>query len=214
VPSAALASSPPLKTILSAAQQSVDHQKSVVVKVVTKQGKKVEGRVTASIGNKVGRESIVSGPDKVKILLTTKESYIQGNSLGLQAFLGLTALQASKVGSKWIAALPGSTMFTNVQRSLDITSFRSVIPPAKGLTLSMGSVHRTAAYKLTWITKATSTTPITASSIYLAVGGNKLPLLETEQNVDGESSTSFQRWSKSIRVSAPLASDTYPDTKL
>jgi hypothetical protein len=189
--------------ILAASKASLDRQTTVRVSVVSRLVKKFTGSVVADLGTNTGREVIDSGHVKVKVLLTTKMSYISGNEAGLESFVGLPGPTAAKIGPNWITAPARSTMYAYVARSLNVIAVRSVTPPAKGVTMSRVTVAGEPAYRFTWIAKASGTTPITSKSIYLTTSGGYLPIEEVLQNVNGTTTTSFSRWGEKISFHLP-----------
>ena len=210
-PTAAQASikNPTTKSVLKATQKAMSTVTGVHIYVVSKTGTD-SSVVIVDIGATYGQESIVSGKDHVKIIVTPTDAYLSGSSVGLTSIMGLTAVQAKKVGTRSVVMKSGTAPYTSFQGNLTIGVLASILPAAKGTKFKVGGGTHSKDYQLSWKTAATQTASATKSLLTISSGSLTLPVKEVITGSTGGGTTTFSKWNERVTEPAPPAADTIP----
>src|ERR1700722_5288982 len=80
------------KSVLKATQKAMSTVTGVHIYVTSKTGT-TTSIVVVDIGATFGQESIPSGKDRVKIIVTPTDAYLSGSPTGLTTIMGLTAAE-------------------------------------------------------------------------------------------------------------------------
>ena len=200
-------------TVLAAAKASLAKQTGVHIEVHSKAGK-LSSSVVVDIGQTQGQEHITSGLETINIVLTSATAFLSGSATGLTAIMGLTAAQQKIVGTKSISMKPGTTPYTNFHSNLTTPALISMLPVAKGTSLSSKVINGVKYQLLSWTTKATTTTQQTKSVLTLTSTSPILPVSEKITSPTGGGTTAFSKWGEKFSVSVPPASSTVSYTKI
>ena len=152
--SAQAATTPTAATVIAAATKSLAKETGVHIAVSTEDDK-VLSTVVADIGKSSGYETYKKGGETFTISVTPTYAYLSGSKTGLTTLMGLTAAEATKVGSKSIAIKKGSSQYTTFKTNLTSAAFSQLLPAVKGTTLLAKRDKATGGYQLTWTTAAT-----------------------------------------------------------
>jgi hypothetical protein len=207
VPAVAQASSstPSVKTLLSDAKSSMLSVKGVHIDVTSTAGK-TKSSVVVDIGNKNGQETITSGSQHVKIIVTSKNAYLSGNSGGLTTIMGLSKAQAGKLGSSVMVMKAGSAEYTSLDQNLTIPILPAMLPASTNKKLKVTTGSNAHQYNLDWSTAASSTALATTTVLTFTVGNKTLPVTESIKSSKGLGTTTFTKWNESVNVSVPATS--------
>jgi co-chaperonin GroES (HSP10) len=207
--SAQAATTPTAATVIAAATKSLAKETGVHIAVATDDNK-VLSTVVADIGKSSGYETYKKGGETFTISVTPTYAYLSGSKTGLTTLMGLTAKEATTVGSKSIAIKKGSSQYTTFKTNLTSAAFSQLLPAVKGTTLLAKRDKTTGGYQLTWTTAASSTSPKTTSILVVSSSGSAtVPLKESVSTSSGKSSTTFTKWDKSFTVKVPTSTIAY-----
>jgi hypothetical protein len=206
--SAQASTTPTASSVIAAAKASLAKQTGVHISVSTKEGK-VLSTVVANIGTNSGYETYKKGGETFTISVTPKFAYLSGSKTGLTTLMGLTAAEATKVGTKSIAIKKGVSQYSTFKTNLTSAAFSQLLPTVKGTTLLAKRDKSTDGFQLSWITAATSTSPKTTSVLVISSGSSTVPLKESVSTSAGASHTTFSKWDKSFTVKVPTSTIAY-----
>src|SRR5450631_930496 len=147
---------PTAKSVLKAALQAMSKVSGVHIYVTSKQGT-TKSVVVVDIGTDYGQETITSGQNTVKIIVTPTDAYLSGSATGLTTIMGLTAAEQKKVGNLAVVMKAGTAPYTSFHTNLTTAVLKGILPVAKGTTFKVGGGKNSNDYLLTWTTAATST---------------------------------------------------------
>lgn len=168
-------------------------------------------RITADMGTETGTEVIEYGTATATIRVTRQGAYFSGNAAGLTAYLGLSAADAARAGSRWVAIKSGTSEYQDLAAENTLSALpTSILPAASQVSqVSTATVGGRKVYILVWTTTPSgSKTPISAR-LTLTVTPKVLPVSET-LTTSGESKTvTFSDWGMPLTVSAPAESVPY-----
>jgi hypothetical protein len=213
-PMAAQASvkSPTSKTVLSAARKAMAKEAGVHIYVTSTTGT-VRSVVVVDIGATYGRETITSGKNFVKIIVTPTDAYLSGSSTGLTKIMGLTAAEQKKVGTLSVVMKAGTSPYTSFHTNLTTTVLSGILPGAKGTTYKV-SGDRAKDYLLSWKTAASGTASATHSVLTVSSGSRTLPIKEVITGTTGGGTTAFSKWGEHVKEHAPRAANTIAYAKV
>jgi hypothetical protein len=200
-------------SVLTAAKAAIARQASAHIVFTSKSGSSSD-TVIVDAGTKSGRETISEGKATATLELNSTYAYIDGNSSGLTTIFGLSAADAKKIGKDWVSMKAGTSQYSSLKSSVTISSVTSVLPTAKGTTVSTSVSKGTKLYVLKWTTKATSSTPKLSSALTVSAEGATLPVKETETASSGSETTTFSKWGEHILVTAPPVASTIAYSKI
>jgi hypothetical protein len=213
-PAASAAGANP-SSLLAAAKEAIAKQTAVHLEVKSKSSSSsTTEKVEADLGRRSGAESIMDGTDAVMIVVTPTYGYISGNASGLTKIVGLTAAEVKKVGHDWIALKAGTSQYTSLAADIKVSSVQTVLPAAKGTTLTTQTVTGAHLYVLEWTTAATSSAPKLTSTLTFPVAGTTLPIQETTTASGSKETVTLSKWGEFVNISAPAARDTIPYSKV
>ncbi len=208
LPIAAQASvkNPTTASVIKATNKTLLKQIGVHVAVNSiSNGKK--SAVSVDIGSSYGFEQIVSGKNKVTIIVTPTWAYLSGSKTGLISIMGLSAAQQKKVGTLWVSMKAATTPYESFSANLTTSVLGHILPTVKGTKFSTDSTSKKD-YELTWKTAATSTAAATKSILKISSGSKTLPLSEKITSTGGGGTTVFSKWGEHVTETAPSSSDT------
>jgi hypothetical protein len=194
-------------SVLSAAKTALAKETSVHLEIDAKSGSNTN-RVVADLAEKSGSETISANGADIKMVITSTWGYVSGNATGLTSILGLTSAQAKKVGSHWITMKAGTTPFVNLSQDATMAAMTSVLPSAKGMTLSRENHSGTSLFVLRWTTAATSSAPKLTNTFSFRATGATLPVSTSASASNASETTTFTKWGEQVMLHAPAASDT------
>lgn len=161
-------------------------------------------KIVADVGTNMGTETVTDGKAVLTVRVTSKDGYISGTASGLTSLFGMTAAQATKVGTHWEFWKTGTTQYKALKKDVIEDSLQSLPPSAKGTTLSKAGSD----YVLKWTSVATSSEPALTNTLTISTR-TKLPIEETSTDTAGERvTTSISKWGESVVVHAPAAGST------
>jgi hypothetical protein len=210
-PSSAQASikNPTVKSVLKATQKAMSTVTGVHIYVLSKSGTE-SSVVVVDIGATYGQESIVSGKDHVKIIVTPTDAYLSGSAAGLSSIMQLTAAEVKKVGSRSVVMKAGTAPYTSFQGNLTIGVLASILPASKGTKYAVGGGTHSKDYQLSWKTAATQTAGATKSVLTISSGSLTLPVKEVITGKTGGGTTTFSDWNERVTEPSPPVADTIP----
>ncbi|MGA3217840.1 MAG: hypothetical protein ABSE77_01980 [Acidimicrobiales bacterium] len=212
---AAASAAPTASSVLAAAKAAIAKQGAVHLEVDSKSSTTANNeKVVADLGKKSGTESITAGGDAVTIVVTPAYGYVSGNSGGLTKIVGLTSAEVKKVGRKWISLKAGSSQYTSIATDIRIASIQTVLPQAKGTTLSIDTATPVHLYVLAWTTAASSSNPKLTSTITFPVVGATLPIQEVTTATGSKETVTLSKWGEFVRIVSPPLSQTIPYSKV
>jgi hypothetical protein len=200
---------PTTKSVLKATQKAMSTVTGVHIYVTSKTGT-TTSIVVVDIGATFGQESITSGKDRVKIIVTPTDAYLSGSPTGLTTIMGLTAAEQKKVGTRSVLMKSGSSEYSSFQGNLTTGVLASILPAAKGTKFALGGGKHSKDYQLTWNTAASSTSAATKSVMTISSGDLTLPVKEVITGSTGGGTTTFSKWNERVTEQAPPAADTIP----
>ncbi len=203
---------PSAKSVLLAAQKAMAKESGVHIYVTSKTGK-VSSVVVVDIGATYGQETITSGKDNVKIIVTPTDAYLSGSATGLTKIMRLTAVQQKKVGTLSVVMKAGTSPYTSFRTNLTTSVLSGILPLAKGTKYKV-SGDSAKDYQLSWKTAASSTASATKSVLIISSGSKTLPIKETITGTTGGGTTNFSMWGENVVVQAPAAANTIPYAKV
>jgi hypothetical protein len=204
---------PTTKSVLKATQKALAKVSGVHIYVTSKSGTR-ESIVVVDIGATYGQETISSGANKVKIIVTPTDAYLRGSATGLTQIMGLTAAEQKKVGNRSVVMKAGTTPYESFQTNLTTAVLAGILPAAKGTKFKVGGGKNSNDYQLTWNTAATSTASATKDVLTISSGSKVLPLKEVITGTGGGGTTTFSRWNENVVEHPPAAANTIPYTKV
>ncbi|MGO9657952.1 MAG: hypothetical protein ACLP7F_06270 [Acidimicrobiales bacterium] len=212
---AAAAAPPTVSSLLAAAKAAIAKEGAVHLEVDSKSTTSANNeKVVADLGKKSGTESISTGADAVTIVVTPAYGYVSGNPGGLAKIVGLTSAEVKKVGRKWITLKAGSSQYTSIATDIRISSVQTVLPQAKGTTLSVDTALPVHLYVLSWTTAASSSNPKLSSTITFPVAGATLPIQEVTTAKGSKETVTLSKWGEFVNIVSPPLSQTIPYSKV
>jgi hypothetical protein len=205
-------SNPTTKSVLDAAQKTMAKESGVHIYVTSKTGT-VKSVVVVDIGATYGQETITSGKNSVRIIVTPSDAYLSGSATGLTKIMGLTAVQQKKVGNLFVVMKAGTTPYTSFHSNLTTTVLSGILPHAKGTKYKV-SGDRAKDYQLSWKTAASGTGSATKSVLTISSGSKTLPIKEVITGTTGGGTTNFSMWGENVVEQAPAAANTIPYAKV
>jgi hypothetical protein len=205
-------SNPSTKSVLKATKGALGKVSGVHIYVTSKSGT-AKSVVVVDIGATYGEETIKSGKNTVKILVTPTDAYLSGSATGLTAIMGLTAAEQKKVGTLSVVMKAGTAPYTSFHSNLTTTVLAGILPAAKGTKYKVSS-DNSKDYQLTWKTPASSTAAATKSVLTISSGSKTLPLKEVITGTGGGGTTTFSKWGEKVVEVAPPAAHTIPYAKV
>ncbi len=203
---------PTTKSVLKATLKAMAKESGVHVYVTSKSGTN-SSVVVVDIGAKYGEETIRSGKNVVKIIVTPTDAYLSGSADGLTTLMGLTAAEQKKVGNLTIVMKAGTAPYTSFKSNLTTAVLAGIMPAAKGTKYKVSS-DGSKDYQLTWKTAATSTASATKSVLTISSGSKTLPIKEVITASTGGGTTKFSKWGENVVEQAPPVADTIPYAKV
>lgn len=207
------ASATTTSSVLTAVKAALKTQTGVHLVISSKSGYSSTS-VVADLGTQSGSEKYSSGKVTISIEVTRTDAYVSGSSEGLMSFLGLSASQAKKVGSDWIAAQAGTSEYSKLKPGTTISAVAGLLPKAKGTTLSSEITNGTKLYVLKWTTPATATLPKALNTFAVSAVGTPLPVEETVTGPSGSGTTHFSKWGEHVVIATPPAASTVAYSKV
>jgi hypothetical protein len=202
-------------SVLAAAKGAIAKQTAVHLVVDSRSSSAPgEEKVVADLGKRSGIETISTGSDAVTIVVTPAYGYLSGNSGGLTKIVGLSSTEVNRVGRKWITLKAGTSQYNNLATDIRISSVQTVLPQAKGTTLSIDSTTAVHLYVLTWTTAASSSNPKLSSTLTFPVAGTTLPIQEVTTSKSTRETVTLSKWGELVRITAPPLSQTIPYSKV
>jgi len=172
-------------------------------------------KIVADVGTKSGTETLTEGAAMLSVRVTPAAGYITGSSTGLTSLFGMSAAQAKTVGTKWEVWKPGTSEYTNLKSDVTVASLTSLLPKAKGITVSTHASNGDKRYVLKWTTAATGKTPKLSNTLSLSATKANQPTEETSTDADGvKVTTKISKWGEPVVVRAPSASSTIDSSKV
>jgi hypothetical protein len=209
---AAASASVTTSSVLKAARAAISKQTGVHL-VLSGKSSSASGHVIEDLGTKSGEETYSAGGASFTIKLTPTYVYFSGNSYALTADLGLTAAQANKVGNHWISIPSGSSDYRILKSTLTVPYVASLLPPAKGTTLSTTITDGVHLHVLKWTTAATASTAKLSNTMTFSAAGATLPVELIVAFSSGSDTTTFSKWGEHVAVSAPPVASTISYSK-
>ena len=205
-----------LSSVLATAKAAIARQSGVHFVINVTQGSpSLTENVVGDWGKKSGDESITRGKATMQLRVTPSDAYLSGNSSGLTEIFGLTAPQVTKLGKRWLTFKSTTGEYTDIARSLDISTAVGVLPKAQGTKLSTKTVKGTRLYLLSWTAAATSSTPKLSFTLTMPVSGATLPRVEkATTTTGGVEIVTFSKWGEHLVVTAPPAGSTIDSSKI
>jgi hypothetical protein len=192
-------------SLIKASASAIAAQPSAHVVFDAANGSATAENIVGDVGTRGGSETVTDGTATLTVKVTPTDSYISGTSTGLTTLFGLTAAQATKVGTLWEFWKAGSAQYASLKKVVTVHSLLSLLPETKGTKLTKVGPD----YTLTWTTKATAKEPALSNSLTISAKGAKLPEVETSTDAAGEKvTTTLSNWGESIKVQAPPSAST------
>jgi len=172
-------------------------------------------KIVADVGTTSGAETVSQGSSHLAIRLTPSYGYVSGNSSGFTNILGLTAAQATQIGTRWVSWKASTAQYSSLKSGLTISAVVALLPKAKGTAVSSKVSNGIAVYVLKWTDAATSSTPQLSVLLTVSTGNSPLPLVQTVTASGGrKATTTLSKWGEQILVSAPPAASTIASAKI
>ncbi|HEY1825304.1 MAG TPA: hypothetical protein VGG21_05005 [Acidimicrobiales bacterium] len=206
--SAQAAGAPSAKSLLAAAKTALAAENGVHIVVTTLEAK-IKSSVVADIGNTSGTETYNSGTEKFTISVTPTVAYMSGSKKGLTTIMGLSSTQQQKVGTATVVMKKGTSPYTSLHSNLTANAYAQLLPTLAETKLLRTRDKSTHGYKLTWTTKATSTTPKSVTVMVVSSGAKALPISESVTSSSGTSRTTFTHWGEKVVVKKPAKTIAY-----
>jgi hypothetical protein len=205
-------SNPTTKSVLKAAHKVLLTQSGVHIYTKSTSGSE-SNIVVVDLGPKYGEETIRSGVNFVRIIVTPSDAYLSGSKTGLTTIMGLTAAQEKKVGTLSIVMKAGSTPYKNFHSNLTTSVLSGILPPTEGTKYKV-SGDGAKNYVLSWTTPASSTAAATKSVLTISSGSKALPIKEVITGKTGGGTTTFSNWGEKVVEHAPAEADTIAYAKV
>ena len=196
---------PSVTAILKAANAQMLKETSVHIEVVSV-NKTTSSTIKVNLGVTKGAEYLQSNKMKVAIVVTPQAAYLSGNKLGLTTVMGLTSVQQSKIGTKWMKMLHGTSPYTNLAKNLTTAVFSRILPQVKGTKVSTSS-DKAKDFQLSWTTAAGAASA-TKNVLLISSGAKRLPISQTITTSAGHGTTKYSKWGKGFTLTVPRANDT------
>jgi hypothetical protein len=97
-----------------------------------KQSESVIGDATTS----GGRQEITIGALHIQVVIVGGVAYAQGNSTGLQSFMGIPSTQSSKYADKWIAVHQSDSLYAGISQAVTLSTALDQLTPSGKLKLT------------------------------------------------------------------------------
>ena len=201
----AASGTPTPKTLINDAKASMLAVKGVHIEVLSTHGK-AKSSIVVDVGTKNGAETILSGKQSVKIVVTPKNAYLSGNAGGLTTIMGLTAAEAKKLGTSVMVMKVGTTEYTSLDQNLTTPILAGMLPALTNKSLRVVKGSGAHLYALTWSTAASSTSLATTTTLDFTVGAKTLPISESIKSSSGVGTTTFTKWNEAVKVTVPAKS--------
>jgi hypothetical protein len=205
-----------LSSVLTTAKAAIARQSGVHFVINVTQGSpSLTENIVGDWGKTSGDESITRGNAAMHLRVTPSDAYLSGNSSGLTEIFGLTAPQAGKLGKRWMSFKSTTGEYTDLARTLEISSAVGVLPKAKGTKLSTKTVKGTRLYLLSWTVAATSSSPKLSFTLTMPVSGATLPRVEkATTTTGGVEIITFSKWGEHLVVATPPVGSTIDSSKI
>ena len=205
-----------LSSVLATAKAAIARQSGVHFVINVKQGSPSQSEsLVGDWGTKSGDESITRGGAVMLLRVTRSDAYLSGNASGLVQIFGLTAPQVAKVGKRWLTFKSTTAEYTDLARTLEVSSAVGVLPQAKGTKLATKTVKGPRLYLLSWTVAATSSAPKLSFTLTMPVSGARLPRVEKATSTTGDAENiTFSKWGEHVVVAAPPAGSTIDSSKI
>lgn len=203
---------PTTTSVLKAAETAMAKVAGVHIEVKSTTGTSTS-IVVVDIGATYGKETITSGKNSVKIIVTPTDAYLSGSKTGLTTIMGLTAVQQKKVGALSIVMKAGSAPYKSFHANLTTAVLAGIMPAIKGTKYKVSS-DSSMDYQLTWKTAASSTTSATTSVMTISSGSKTLPIKEVIKGTTGGGTTKFSKWGEHVVERAPSVANTITYAKV
>jgi hypothetical protein len=168
-------------------------------------------RIVADIAAVTGSEVITYGTATATIRVTGKDAYFTGNRAGLTAYIGLSAVAAAKVGSRWVVIKAGSSEYQDLAAENTLSGLpSSILPSASDVTrVSTSMEGKQQVYIMDWKTTASGSTAAISVRLILTATPQVLPVSET-LTTKGETKTlTFSGWDAPFTVATPATTIPY-----
>ncbi|MGP0030963.1 MAG: hypothetical protein ACLPVF_10720 [Acidimicrobiales bacterium] len=211
----ASAASVPTGPVLKAAKTAIAKQTGVhVVFSARSDSSSTTVRITADVGVTSGDENVRAGTADLAVRVTPTYGYVKGNASGLTRLFGLTAADAKKVGTHWVAWKAGKSQYDNLKADVTFSAVTALLPKVKGTRLSTDTTKGATLYVLKWTVAPSGSTPKLSNTLTLsALTG--LPVNQTSTARGGtRATTGLSDWGEPILVSAPPAASTIASSKI
>jgi hypothetical protein len=212
IPAQASVKNPTTTSVLKATQKALAKVSGVHI-YVTSMASGHASVIVVDIGATYGQETITSGANSVKIIVTPTDAYLRGSASGLTTIMGLTAAEQKKVGKLSVVMKAGTTPYESFQTNLTTGVLKGILPAVKGTKYKVSSDNKKD-YQLTWKTAATSSAAATKDVLTISSGSKTLPLKEVITGTTGGGTTKFSKWNEKVVEVAPSAANTIPYAKV
>jgi hypothetical protein len=212
IPAQASVKNPTTTSVLKATQKALAKVSGVHI-YVTSTASGHASVIVVDIGATYGQETITSGANSVKIIVTPTDAYLRGSASGLTTIMGLTAAEQKKVGKLSVVMKAGTTPYESFQTNLTTGVLKGILPAVKGTKYKVSSDNKKD-YQLTWKTAATSSAAATKDVLTISSGSKTLPLKEVITGTTGGGTTKFSKWNEKVVEVAPSAANTIPYAKV
>lgn len=91
--------------------------------------------ISGDAGLASGRQSVMSGGDRVQALLVNGTAYVHGNAAGLENVLGLTSAVAGKYEQSWISLVRYDQPYASIVDAVLLDHVLAQVTPSGSLTL-------------------------------------------------------------------------------
>ena len=146
-------------------------------------------------------EVMVGDAAVVTVIVAANTAYVRGDRFTLQAYLGLTAGQASRFAGRWFFLKPPSGAYAVVAEAVRLQSFvaelRMPAPYTTAPATTIGGKHVTGV-KSHEVVRGQRATIV----LYVAAG-SPLPVAQIGSGAAGKITTTLGPWNTPVAVSAP-----------
>jgi hypothetical protein len=197
------------KSLLAASLAAARSQHSVHFSATSTVGSQ-SITIVADVAAAKGQETITitSGGETghVSTRFVNKAAYFQGDTDGLEGYLGMPSTLATKYAGQWISFKPSDKQYKTVSQAMTISSAVGQISVKAPVSTGPSStINGTAAIGITGTT--TSLGSQGPAALYLPAQGTLLPLRYTgqgkEQKKKATGQVDFSNWGESFSVVAP-----------
>jgi hypothetical protein len=175
--------------------------------------------IVGDVGTTSGEQEITirdgAQTGHVSLMVVKKTAYLEGDTLGLESYTGMSKTDSAKLAGTWIAIPSSNSDFSQLTESLIVKTAASALVYLSG-TLVRGKTSTQLGKKVVGVTSTQkSKTGSLNLTLYVSSTGAALPVsvtgTRTASKVKSTIVATFTKWGEKVQRSAPKKSVPFAD---